>query len=66
MKLLRKYSKKVKILINEEADVNIPVRNVDRAHCVGPTKSKKQAVLVKVSTIRYRTLFYRAEKKIEH
>ena len=31
--------KKVKILINEEADVNIPVTNINRAHCVGPMKS---------------------------
>ena len=58
--------KKVKNLINEEADVEIPEETIDRAHRVGPKKNKTQAIIVKFSTFRHRTLFYRARKQLKN
>ena len=61
-----KVLKKVKKLINEEGKVEIPEETVDRAHRIGPKKNKNQAIIVKFSTFRHRTLFYRARKKLKN
>ena len=58
--------RKVKKLITEEAELDIPEAVTDRAHCIGPRKNKKQAAIVKFSTFRHRTLFYRARKKLKN
>ena len=58
--------KKVKKLIKEEAEVYIPEENIDRVHRVGPKKNKNQAIIVKFSTFRHWTLFYRARKKLKN
>ena len=58
--------KKVKKLIKEEAEVDISEETIDRAHRVGPKKSKNQAIIVKFFTFRHRTLFYRARKKLKN
>ena len=57
---------KVKKIINEEAEVEIPEETIDRAHRVGPKKNKNQTIIVKFSTFRHRTLFYRARKKLKN
>ena len=57
--------KKVKKIFNEEAEVEIPEENIDRPHRVGPKKNKNQAIIVKFSTFRHRTLFYRARKTLK-
>ena len=58
--------KKVKKLIKEEAEVGIPEETIDRSHRAGPKKNKKQAIIVKFSTFRHRTLFYRARKELKN
>ena len=58
--------KKVKKLIKEEAEADIPEETIDRPYCVGPKKSKNQAIIVKFSTLTHWTLFYRARKKLKN
>ena len=58
--------RKVKKLITEEAELDIPEAVIDRAHRIGPRKNKKQTAIVKFSTFRQRTLFYRARKKLKN
>ena len=58
--------KKVKKLIKEKAEFGIPEETIDRAHRVGPKKSKNQAIIVKFSTFRHRALFYMARKKLKN
>ena len=60
-----KVLEKVKKLINE-AGVDIPESNIDRAHRIGPQKDKKQAVIVKFTTFRHRTLLFRARRKLKN
>ena len=52
--------------IKEEAEVYTPEETIDRAHRVGPKKNKNQAIIVKFSTFRHRTLFYRARKELKN
>ena len=54
--------KKVKKLIKEEVGVDIPEEIIDRAHRVGPKKSKNQAIIVKFSTFRHRHCFIGPER----
>ena len=44
--------------------VDIPDSNNSRAHRNGPQKDKKQAVIVKFTTFRHRTLLFRARRKL--
>ena len=60
-----KVLEKIKRLVNE-AGVNIPDSNIDRAHCIGPKKDKKQAITVKFTTFRHCTLLYRARRKLKN
>ena len=55
---------KVKELI-DESGVSIPDSAIDRAHGIGKKKGKSQAVIVRFTTHRHRTLFYKARKKIK-
>ena len=61
----KKVLEKVKKLVNE-ARVYIPHSNIDRAHRIGPKKDKKQAIIVKFTTFRHRTLLYRAGRKLKN
>ena len=58
--------KKVKKVIKEEAEVNIPEETIDKVNRVRPKKNKNQTIIVKFSTFRHRTLFYRAKKKLKN
>ena len=60
-----KVLEKIKRLVNE-AGVDIPDSNIDRAHRIGPKKEKKQAIIVKFTTFRHRTLLYRARRKLKN
>ena len=40
--------------------------NIDRAHRLGPKKDKKQAIAIKFTTFRHRTLFFGARRKLEN
>ena len=60
-----KVLEKIKRLLNE-AGVDIPDSNIDRAHCIGPKKEKKQAIIVKFTTFRHRTLLYSARRKLKN
>ena len=55
---------KVKELI-DESSANIPDTTVDCAYRIGKKKGKSRAVIVRFTTHRYHTLFYRARKKIK-
>ena len=56
----------------EEAGVVIPNEVIDRAHRIGKpyinreTNVKNQAVIVRMTTFRHRTMVYRARKEIEN
>ena len=54
--------KKVKKLINEEAEIDIPEETIDISHRFGLKKHKNQAIIVKFSRFRHRTLLYRLER----
>ena len=59
----------VKSLIEKSGEV-IPDSTLDRAHRIGPVytnkeKGKCQSIIVRFSTFRHRTLFYRARRKIK-
>ena len=61
--------KSVKSLIEKSGEV-IPDSTLDRAHRIGPVytnkeKGKCQSIIVRFSTFRHRTLFYRARRKIK-
>ena len=56
----------MKKLIKEEAEVDVPEKTNDRAHRVGPKRKKNQAIIVRFSTFRHRTLFYRAREKLKN
>ena len=60
-----KVLEKIKRLVNE-AGVDIPDSNIDRAHRIGPKKDKKQAIIVKLTTFRHRSLLYRARRKLKN
>ena len=55
-----------------ECEIDIPDIAFDRAHRIGPkyddrkTKIKMQSILVKFTTFRHRTLFYRSRKKLSN
>ena len=61
---LEKVLEKVKKLVNE-AGVDIPNSNIDRAHRIGSKKDKKQAIIVKFTTFRHCTLLFRARRKLK-
>ena len=48
-----------------EAGVDIPNSNIDRAHRIGSKKDKKQAIIVKFTTFRHCTLLFRARRKLK-
>ena len=52
---------KVREIISEN-QVDIPDTGLDRAHRVGPVIDDKQCVIVRFSTFRHRTLFFRKRK----
>ena len=61
-----KVLEKVKKLVNE-AGVDVPDSNIDRAHCIGPKKKKKkQEIIVKFATFRHHTLLFRARRKLKN
>ena len=62
--MLEKVLEKVKRLVNE-AGVDIPDSNIDKAHRIRTKKDKKQAIIVKFTTFRHRTLLYRARRKLK-
>ena len=62
---LEKVLEKVKKMINE-AGIDVPDSNTDRAHRIGPKKDKKQAIMVKFTTFRHRTLLFRARRKLKN
>ena len=53
----------------DEGEMDIPDTDIDRAHCIGPeysdykTKRKCNAVIIKFTTFRHKTLVSRARKK---
>ena len=49
-----------------EAGPDIPDFNIDRAHCVGPKKDKKQVVIVKFTTFRHRTLLITSGRHLKN
>ena len=55
---------KVRELISE-SNVDIPDSTIDRAHRIGERRGNKQAVIVRFTTHRHRTRFYRARKNIK-
>ena len=40
--------------------------NIDRAHRLGPKKDKKQAIVIKFTTFRHRTLFFGVRRKLKN
>ena len=55
---------KVKNLI-EESGVDISDSTIDRAHRIGKRKGSSQQIIVRFTTHRHRTLFYKARKNIK-
>ena len=55
---------KVKKLITESG-VDIPDTTIDRAHRIGKRNGKNQAIIVRFTTHRHRTRFYKARKNIK-
>ena len=55
-----------------EANVNIPDLVVDRAHRIGPvytdrvSKNKCKSIIVRFTTFRHRTMFYRARRNLKN
>ena len=65
MKHRKRSWRKLKKLINE-AGVDIPESNIDRARRIGPKKDKKQAVIAKFTTFRHHILLFRARRKLKN
>ena len=63
--MLEKVLEKVKRLVNE-AGVDIPDSNINKAHRIRTKKDKKQTIIVKFTTFRHRTLLYRARRKLKN
>ena len=55
---------KVKNVI-EESGVDISDSTIDRAHRIGKRKGSSQQIIVRFTTHRHRTLFYKARKNIK-
>ena len=56
---------KVTKLVNE-AGFDIPDSYIDKAHHIRPKKDRKQAIIVKFTTFRHRTLLFRARGKLKN
>ena len=63
--------RKIKTLLKDELEVDIPDMVIDRAHRIGPikqnptTNKKSQTIIVRFTTWRHRSMVYRARKKSE-
>ena len=53
------------MIINEEAEVDIPAETINKANHVGPKKKKNQSIIVRFSTFRYRTSFLQDQKETQ-
>ena len=60
--ILRKSRGKIKCLFSE-ASINIPNACIDRVHCVGRTDD---TVIVRFTTFRHHTIFYRKRKELKN